>query len=88
LITLPALYYFESNPDDPDISWVLSGKTYSDERMNRLVSSIRNSEAIERSLNEARTYVDCGLEILSRMAASEERDALVDLSNYIVRRSM
>jgi geranylgeranyl pyrophosphate synthase len=88
LITLPALYYFESNPDDPDISWVLSGKTYSDERMNKLVSSIRNSEAIERSLNEARTYVDCGLEILSRMAASEERNALVDLSNYIVRRSM
>ncbi len=88
LITLPALYYFESNPDDPNISWVLSGKTYSDERMNKLVSSIRNSEAIERSLNEARTYVDCGLEILSRMAASEERNALVDLSNYIVRRSM
>jgi geranylgeranyl pyrophosphate synthase len=88
LITLPALNYFESNPDDPDVSWVLSGKAYSDERMNRLVSSIRNSEAIERSLDEARTYVDCGLEILSRMVACEERDALVDLANYIVRRSM
>jgi len=88
LITLPALYYFESNPDDPDVSWVLSGKAYSDERMNKLVSSIRNSEAIERSLDEARTYVDCGLEILSRMVACEERDALVDLTNYIVRRSM
>lgn len=88
LITLPALYYFESKPDDPDVSWVLSGKAYSDERMNRLVSSIRNSEAIERSLDEARTYVDCGLEILSRMVACEERDALVDLTNYIVRRSM
>jgi geranylgeranyl pyrophosphate synthase len=88
LITLPALYYFESNPDDPDVSWVLSGKAYSDERMNKLVSSIRNSEAIERSLDEARTYVDCGLEILSRMVACEERDALVDLANYIVRRSM
>jgi len=88
LITLPALNYFESNPDDPDVSWVLSGKAYSDERMNRLVSSIRNSEAIERSLDEARIYVDCGLEILSRMVACEERDALVDLANYIVRRSM
>lgn len=88
LITLPALYYFESNSGDPDVEWILSGKSYSDERMNRLVSSIRQSDAIERSLDEARTYIDCALEILLRMEACEERDALVDLANYIIRRSM
>ena len=46
LITLPALYYFDLNPADPDVVWALSGKGYSDERMNSLVTSIRNSDAI------------------------------------------
>jgi geranylgeranyl pyrophosphate synthase len=88
LFTLPALNYFEENPDDPDLVWVVSENRYSDERMERLIASIRTSGAIEQSLAEAHRYVDCGLEILDKQPDSEEKSALEDLANYIVRRTM
>ncbi len=88
LITLPALRYFEANPDDPDVLWILNGNFFSDERLNRLVAAIRSSDAIDQSLDEARKYIDCSLDILSHYPDGEERQALEDLSNYIVRRSL
>lgn len=88
LITLPALYYFENNPDESDLRWVVSGNQFADSQMDRLIASIRDSGAIEQSLEEARCYVDRGLEILEKQPESEERDALRDLANYIVRRTM
>lgn len=88
LITLPALYYFEADQNDPDLEWLISGSRSTDDRMERLINSIRSSGAIEQSLQQARHYVDCGLEILQKLPESEERMALEDLANYIVRRSL
>lgn len=88
LITLPALYYIEANPTDADVTWLISGNFMSDERMDRLVSAIRQSGAIEKSLDEARRYVDCALESLQKQPSSEQRLALESLSNYVVRRDM
>jgi len=88
LITLPALYYIEANPTDADVAWLISGNFMSDERMDRLVSAIRQSGAIEKSLDEARRYVDCALESLQKQPSSEQRLALESLSNYVVRRDM
>lgn len=88
LITLPALYHIEANPTDADITWLISGNFMSDERMDRLVSAIRQSGAIEKSLDEARRYVDCALESLQKQPSSEQRLALESLSNYVVRRDM
>jgi len=88
LITLPALYYIEANPTDADVTWLISGNFMSDERMDRLVSAIRQSGAIEKSLDEARRYVDCALDSLQKQPSSEQRLALESLSNYVVRRDM
>ena len=88
LITLPALYYIEANPTDADVTWLISGNFMSDELMDRLVSAIRQSGAIEKSLDEARRYVDCALESLQKQPSSEQRLALESLSNYVVRRDM
>jgi len=88
LITLPALYYIEANPTDPDVTWLQEGNLFSDERMDRLVVSIRHSGVIERSLDEARRYVDCALIGLQNQPDGEQRQALEELGNYIVRRSM
>lgn len=88
LITMPALYYFESNPHDSDVVWIMEGNHYSDERMNRLVAAIRTSDAIDRSLEEALRHVDCGLTTLKQLPDSEDRRSLEDLTNYIVQRSM
>ncbi|MGW8251129.1 MAG: polyprenyl synthetase family protein [Anaerolineales bacterium] len=88
LFTVPALYYFEENPDDPDLVWLVSGNRYLEERMDRLIAAIRSSGAIEQSLEEAHRYVDCGLEILDKQPDSEEKSALSDLANYIVHRTL
>jgi geranylgeranyl pyrophosphate synthase len=88
LITLPAIYYIQSNPHDADVNWFLEGNLFSDERMDRLVNAIRSSGAIEKALDDSRNYVDSALQKLSRQPQCEERRALEELSNYIVRRSM
>jgi geranylgeranyl pyrophosphate synthase len=87
LITLPALIYLEMNPGDPDMELLTNGGFYSEERIERLIESIRKSGAIERSLEEARHYVDCALEALAEQPESPESQALADLARYIVLRS-
>lgn len=88
LITLPAIYYLEMHPDDPEIASLINGHFYSDERMDKLVQSIRRSGAIEESLRKARQHVDAALKILSLQPLCLERDALEDLALYIVNRRM
>jgi geranylgeranyl pyrophosphate synthase len=86
LITLPALFYVESNPGDPEMQSILEGHFFSDERIDRLVNSIRESGCIQRSMDVAQEYVRNGLEKLHKQPACPERDALEELSRYIVDR--
>jgi geranylgeranyl pyrophosphate synthase len=88
LVTLPALYYFESNPEDPEMKAILDGKLLNDERMNRLVSAIRMSGAIQQAAGEARHSIDCALKTLMEQPETIERDALQDLAEYIVYRPL
>lgn len=88
LITLPALYYLEMEPDDVYMNAVLNGKLYEDDKFSRLVSSIRSSGAIEASLQEAEKYIDCAIETLLQQPECPERQALLDLANYIIRRDL
>ena len=86
LITLPALYFLEENPDDPDMKLVFSGSLFDENRLNRLASAIRDSGAIERSVAKACEYVERGLEALEGLPNSIERRSLEDLARYIVNR--
>lgn len=87
LITLPTLHYIEDHPDDPDVQALLEGNTDANRDMRlRLVQSIRKSDAISRSLNEAEKYVAEALRALADMPAGTERQALEDLTRYIVDR--
>jgi len=88
LLTLPALYYYEMHPDDPDMAALLNGQYFSDERIVRLVGEIRKSGSIEKSLGEANRYVDCALETLRLQPECTERFALEDLTRYIVNRTL
>jgi geranylgeranyl pyrophosphate synthase len=87
LITLPALFYVESNPDDPEMQSILGGHFFSDERIDRLVYSIRESGCIQRSIDVAQEYVNGALDKLHQQPACPERDALEELSRYIVDRN-
>jgi len=86
LITLPALYYNVINPNDQEMALLLEGHYYSDERMDRLVTAIRKSGAIEKSIEEARHYIECSIETLEEQPDTLEKQALVDLARYIVYR--
>jgi geranylgeranyl pyrophosphate synthase len=88
LITLPALYYIEANPEDTDVMEVLKGNRYNEERMNRVIAAIRGSSAIQQSMQEARQFVERALAALSDQPQGIERQALEDLANYIVQRQL
>jgi geranylgeranyl pyrophosphate synthase len=87
LITLPVLYYLDAKPDDPDLKALFNGNNSNGEdRLQRLVSSIRVSGAIDRSMEEARQFVERGLSALEGMPHNRQRKSLEDLALYVVRR--
>jgi geranylgeranyl pyrophosphate synthase len=88
LVTLPAIYYAEAHPYDPDVLCLTGGCYTEHERMERLVQSIRESDATAQSMKEAQTFTLKALEILRTVPAGEERQALEDLTGYIVNRSI
>jgi geranylgeranyl pyrophosphate synthase len=88
LVTLPAIYYAESHPYDPDVLCLTGGCYTETERMERLVLSIRESDATARSMKEAHAFIEKALEILKSLPAGPERQALEDLTGYIVNRNV
>jgi geranylgeranyl pyrophosphate synthase len=51
-----------------------------------LVDAIQASGAIERSIDKARQFVDQALDALNELPITAERQALENLSHYIVDR--
>lgn len=88
LITLPAIYYAESNPNDPDIQSLPNGGWTNTENMTRLVEHIRESDSPKQAMREAGQHVERALTRLNNMDACAERDALENLARYIVDRKV
>jgi geranylgeranyl pyrophosphate synthase len=86
LITLPALFYLELYPDDPVIRAIKEDRGYPDSAMDQLVTSIRESGVIDKSMDQACRFIESALDKLSQLPECEERDALDDLASYIVER--
>ena len=86
LVTLPAIYYAEAHPDDPDVLSLPGGGWTHAENMARLIEHIRQSDAIERSIQEAGQFVDRALARLEPLHPGVEREALENLAKYIVDR--
>jgi geranylgeranyl pyrophosphate synthase len=88
LITLPALHYLETHPNDVDMKIVMANKNQFDNAMDRLVDAIRKSGAIERSIEDAKQYIDQSLDVLSEMPENVERKALEEIAYYIIQRHL
>jgi geranylgeranyl pyrophosphate synthase len=86
LITLPALIFYDRNPQDMDFQVVLRGEMLPEAAVGRLVTAIRASGAIQASAAEAERYIQQGLEILEIFPDTPERLALEDLARYITNR--
>ena len=88
LVTLPAIYYAEAHPDDPDVICLTSGCYSEHERMERLMETVRKSSGVKKSLDEAQEYIQKALQPLAGMPDRIERQALEDLARYTVARKI
>jgi len=91
LFTLPAIIYFEEHQDEPEIKELSSGDCdilEDEERLASLVEAIRNSDAIQKSHQEAENFVQRGLHELLKQPLSEERKALEEIAQYIIHRNI
>lgn len=89
IVTLPVIYYAETHPDDPDVLCLTGDQYYTEhERLERLVQSVRASDAIRRSLDEAKGHVDLALAQLKHMPSNLYHTALQRLAHYIINRDL
>jgi geranylgeranyl pyrophosphate synthase len=88
LVTLPAIYYAEMNPDHPDVRSLAAGGWGDHERMERLVQAIRASDAPRKALREAEQCVERAIANLAPFDGREERAALENLARYVVDRKI
>ncbi|HXF85165.1 MAG TPA: polyprenyl synthetase family protein [Anaerolineales bacterium] len=88
LVTLPAIYFAEDNPDNDDILSLPHGGWKDTDRVQRLVDAIRQSDAIQKSMDEARRSIQRALKSLEHAPNSPEREALENLAKFIVDRKI
>lgn len=88
LVTLPVLYYLDAQPHDSDLQRLLAGDFPGGGEMERLIDAIRQGDGIHKAMEDARRYVDQGLEILGTFPDSMERGSLEELARYIVVRQL
>jgi len=88
LVTLPAIFYAEEHPNDPDVLSLPGGGWKDTERVQRLVDGIRKNAAVEKAMDEARQSVSRALSALEEAPTSPEKEALENLAMYIVDRKV
>lgn len=88
LVTLPAIYYAETNPNDVDVLSLPNGGWTNTENMTRLVENIRSSSCTKKAMVEAEQHIDRALAWLDSFEPCAERDALENLAKYIVDRKI
>ncbi|MBP6177869.1 MAG: polyprenyl synthetase family protein [Anaerolineales bacterium] len=88
LVTLPAIYYAEANPEDEDVLSLPNGGWTNNENMNRLIEKIRASNCTKKAMLEAEQHVDRALTRLDSLSDCVEREALENLAKYIVDRKV
>lgn len=88
LITLPALYYIEGHPEDPQVLKLLEGNCPDFDRVDTLINQIRVSGTIQKAHQEACGYVEQALVHLRTQIDCPERQALENLANFIIDRDL
>jgi geranylgeranyl pyrophosphate synthase len=88
LFTLPAIYYVQSHPHDPDMHALLNGSARDDDVVTRVVAAVCESDAIAAALQEARELVAQSQLALARLPDAPGVATLSALSHYIVNRDL
>jgi geranylgeranyl pyrophosphate synthase len=88
LITLPTLLYLEGLEDGRGLARSLREKGVEDVELGRMIESIRTSSAIDLAKEKAEQFVQQGEELLAHMPDTPEREALIEIARYVVRRNL
>lgn len=89
LITLPTLYYIQDHTSDPLISRLLEGKCITeDDEINKLVKEISASNAIAKAFADAHNFVLEAQNCLADFPNCDEKNTLIELTEFIVQRNM
>ncbi len=87
LITLPMIYYMESNPNDPSVANLFAGNCIQGEdEIQRLVASTAGSDAISRAYEVATGFAQKAEANLTEFPVCPEREALIKIARYIIER--
>jgi geranylgeranyl pyrophosphate synthase len=87
LVTSPTLWFLEQDNGYDVIRDILNNGRKDDVSIRAAVHSICESGAIEASLDEAHQFIQQSQEALKVLPPSEYRDALWELSDFVVERS-
>jgi geranylgeranyl pyrophosphate synthase len=88
LVTLPTIYFAETQPHQPEVKLLLEGKCLNRDQVHTLVAAIRESSSITLAHEEAINFVKNGIDHLADLPPSVERDSLISLAEYIVQRQL
>lgn len=88
LVTLPAIYYAESHPENADVQSLAQSGWGDHERMIRLVQTIRHSDAVQQAMAEAEDFIERAIVCLTIFEPCAERQALEDLAHFVVDRKI
>lgn len=86
LVTLPTLWFLERNEGHELLDNILNNGHRDEAALQAVVCTIRTSGAIEAALDEARQFVRRGQAVLKTLPPGEYRDALWELSAFVVDR--
>jgi geranylgeranyl pyrophosphate synthase len=86
LVTLPALYYLESNSGDQRLQKLQNGDKLPEPEMDALVADIRASGALSASNEEAYKLIREANASLDELPNVPEKLALIELAEYVVER--
>ncbi len=86
IFTLPVLLYAEQYPNDPDLNLLLEVQDADQPAIDRLITSIKTSGALEDALDEARIMVSNGQRALESIPHSTYMEALSSIGRSAVDR--
>jgi geranylgeranyl pyrophosphate synthase len=87
LVTSPTLWFLEQNGRHELIGGILDDGYKDDASVRKAVRIIRDSGATEAALGEARQFISRSQAALELLPPSEYRDALWELSDFVVERN-
>jgi geranylgeranyl pyrophosphate synthase len=87
LVTAPTLWFLQQNTDHALLRDILGNGRRDDGTIMTAVRDIRESGAIEASLNDARQFIEHSRTALEILPQGNVRDALRELSDFVVERS-